>query len=439
MLSRPTRNVLQLGLGFLLFFISFNSQGYIQEAVIAGVADENGIDQHAGYNGLALYYGVFTAANLFIAPLIEVLGPKWAMTIGAILTTLYEIGFLHINEFYFFFTSALSGFGAALMWPALGTYMTLNSTEKTIDRNSSIVWALSQASQIIGGIVLLTIFHHSSSDDNTISPTAIKIISISLTIVLILSTFVFALLRHPPSETLKHNEVAVSYNNASFATTFALLPTKRMILLAFVFCYTGIVQSLWTSIYPTAISFTQQMGNNNSVLMALSAISSGFGQILLCSWVAARRFALKRNHFVITGFFLHIISFIGIYINFPPNSSIHLTNDIGIIQPNPYLTCFISFILGFGDGCWNTQVYALIGDVFSHCSNEAFALFNFYQSALTCASLFYSAHITLTSHLAILCTSSTIAVFCFCLVDAMGRLSQGKKLSLGMSKVYQQH
>lgn len=48
-MNSQTYNVLQLGIGFFLIFFAFNSASFIEETVIASVAEEGHIDKHAGY------------------------------------------------------------------------------------------------------------------------------------------------------------------------------------------------------------------------------------------------------------------------------------------------------------------------------------------------------------------------------------------------------
>lgn len=44
-----------------------------------------------------------------------------------------------------------------------------------------------------------------------------------------------------------------------------------------------------------------------------------------------------------------------------------------------YLAIFCSFLLGFGDSCFNTQIYNVIGQRYSENSAPAMALFKFMQ------------------------------------------------------------
>jgi hypothetical protein len=42
-----------------------------------------------------------------------------------------------------------------------------------------------------------------------------------------------------------------------------------------------------------------------------------------------------------------------------------------------------SFLLGFGDSCYNTQIYSMLGGTFAKKSTEAFSIFKFTQVSLT--------------------------------------------------------
>ena len=93
---------------------------------------------------MAIIYGVFTFANFVAAPIVGMLGPKWAMVFGAACYGIFELGFLFLNEYFLYASSALIGLGAAVIWTAQGNYIAINSTEETASKHSSLFWAVSQ-------------------------------------------------------------------------------------------------------------------------------------------------------------------------------------------------------------------------------------------------------------------------------------------------------
>lgn len=87
-----------------------------------------------------------------------------------------------------------------------------------------------------------------------------------------------------------------------------------------------------------------------------------------------------RDLIVIMGFVLHCISFLLIFLNLPDVAPFGDTKEMAYLQPplaSVALLC--SFLLGFGDACFNTQIYSMLGGVFAKNSAAAFALFKFTQ------------------------------------------------------------
>lgn len=86
-----------------------------------------------------------------------------------------------------------------------------------------------------------------------------------------------------------------------------------------------------------------------------------------------------------------------------------------------------SLTLGLGDACFNTQVYSLLGTVYSTESASAFALFKFCQSVAAAMSFFYSSHVGLHGQLGILVVSLVLGTVAFCSVEMKHR--RAKRLS----------
>lgn len=86
-----------------------------------------------------------------------------------------------------------------------------------------------------------------------------------------------------------------------------------------------------------------------------------------------------RDPIVILGFVLHIISFFVIFLNIPNKAPFGETSDGAFITSNAILAILCSFLLGFGDACYNTQIFSMLGGVYADDSASAFAIFKFTQ------------------------------------------------------------
>ncbi len=75
------------------------------------------------------------------------------------------------------------------------------------------------------------------------------------------------------------------------------------------------------------------------------------------------------------------------------------------------------FFSGFGDACYNTQIYSILGSLFPDDSAPVFALFKFTQSAAAATSFYYSSLLTLRIQLGILQIFCLIGSFTFFLVE----------------------
>ena len=85
--------------------------------------------------------------------------------------------------------------------------------------------------------------------------------------------------------------------------------------------------------------------------------------------------------------------------------------------PRPVMALACSFLLGLGDSCYNTQIYALLGGVFAMKSTEAFSLFKFTQSVAAALSFVYSSHLGLRVQMIILVIFGTIGTVSFYYVE----------------------
>lgn len=111
--THNTINVTLLSIGFFFIFLAFFSQGLIEETVINTYAEKANLNKHAGYISLAIIYAVFTVANFIAPPIVTTLTARWSMVVGALAYAIFQAGFLFLNEYFLYGSSALVGLGAA--------------------------------------------------------------------------------------------------------------------------------------------------------------------------------------------------------------------------------------------------------------------------------------------------------------------------------------
>lgn len=118
-------------------------------------------------------------------------------------------------------------------------------------------------------------------------------------------------------------------------------------------------------------------------MVGLSGICIGAGEIfggILFGLLGSKTIKYGRDPIVIIGFVVHLVSFLLIFLNLPNDSPFADTQEISFFDPPiAWLALLCSFLLGFGDACFNTQIYSMLGGAFAKNSVAAFAIFKFTQ------------------------------------------------------------
>ncbi|KAE9555997.1 hypothetical protein FO519_000853 [Halicephalobus sp. NKZ332] len=432
--KQQTLNVLQLSMGFLFILLASNSQGFIQQAIINNEHAQGTINEHAGYISIAIIYGISTFANFLAAPIIGLLGVRWAMAIGAVTYAIFQAGFLFLNEPFLYFSSALLGVGGSVIWIGQGKYIAMNSTKETAGMHSSLFWGLSQISIVGCGLFLYFEFNDHSSK-NKIDDSKITLFFIVLIAVVAVGSVILGLLRIPKQdEFLSDSKVEAEPEMTSkelLYSTFNLLKDRRMLFLSVAFAYTGIELSFWSGIYPASISFTKKLATNTETIMAFNAIAQGLGQVtagLLFGILGDVAKKIGRIRIVLLGLIVHLLVFVAVYLNFPSDASLDETNNEGIIKPPSVLIALIcAYFLGFGDACWNTQIFSILILKYNNKISEAFSLFFFFQSLMTTIAFIYASYSSMGIHMLVLVVTGVLGFIGFFIADKLPTVEQEAK------------
>ncbi|CAJ1075923.1 UNC93-like protein MFSD11 [Xyrichtys novacula] len=435
-------NILILGFGFMFMFTAFQTCGNIEQTVIKSF---NSTEFHgSGYTSMAIIYGVFSASNLIAPSVVTVIGPQLSMFFSGLLYSGYIAMFIYPYTWSFYTASVLVGIGAAILWTAQGNVLAINSTDTTIGRNSGIFWALLQFSLFFGNLYIYCAWHghvHITDKDR-------QTVFISLTVISLVGCFLFFLIRKPDpepcaseaSESLLQAESTESNSLAStpglcsqaldaFVKACKMFVTKEMLLLGTSIGYTGLELTFYSGVYGTCIGAMTRFGKDAKSLIGISGIFIGIGEILgggiFGMLNKCNRFG--RNPVVLLGLITHFVAFYLIFLNIARDAP--LAPEAGTelqayIMPSVAVALLCSFLLGFGDSCFNTQLLSIIGFMFRDNSAPAFAVFKFIQSIMAAIAFFYSNYLLLHWQLLILVVMGFLGSMTFFMAEAHAESSR---------------
>ncbi|KAK7807611.1 hypothetical protein U0070_013917 [Myodes glareolus] len=329
--SKKLFNIVILGVAFMFMFTAFQTCGNVAQTVIRSL---NSTDFHgSGY------------------------------------TSMYIAVFIQPFPWSFYTASVFIGIAAAVLWTAQGNCLTINSDEHTIGRNSGIFWALLQSSLFFGNLYI----YFAWQGKTQISENDRRTVFIALTVISLVGTVLFFLIRKPDPENVFGEEESCddqdmeapesAQNNVTkavdaFKKSLKLCVTKEMLLLSVTTAYTG------------------------GSLFGLLSKNNRFG----------------RNPVVLLGTLVHFVAFYLIFLNMPgdaPIAPVEGTDSSAYITPSKEVAILCSFLLGLGDSCFNTQLLSILGFLYSEDSAPAFAVFKFVQSICAAVAFFYSNYLLL--------------------------------------------
>ncbi|XP_073419287.1 UNC93-like protein MFSD11 [Dendrobates tinctorius] len=426
-------NIFILGISFMFMFTAFQTCGNVAQTVIASL---NNTDFHgSGYTSMAIIYGVFSTSNLIAPSVVALIGTQLSMFFSGIFYSAYIAMFIQPFTWSFYTLSVLIGIAAAVLWTAQGTCLTVNSDDKSIGRNSGIFWALLQFSMLFGNLYIYIAW----KGENTISERARRTVFIALTVISLVGTVLFFLIRTPKPNVSKLNEeeddgssdvLEESASSQSYMTkaldaftkSLKLSITKEMLLLSVSMAYTGFELTFYSGVFGTCIGAINWFGTDAKSLIGLSGIFVGLGEVLggTIFGLLSKNSRFGRNPVYLLGLVVHFLAFYLIFLSVPndaPVSSGDGTYSRAFVDPSKALAIFCSFLLGFGDSCFNTQLLSILGTLYADDSAPAFAIFRFVQSICAAVAFFYSNYLLLQWQLLIMVIFGFFGTISFFIVE----------------------
>eukprot|EP00049_Salpingoeca_infusionum_P027995 m.35528 g.35528 ORF g.35528 m.35528 type:complete len:506 (+) comp9900_c0_seq1:50-1567(+) len=363
-------SVVIMGLAFLCMMASFQTSSFFQSSILKAQGFNN-----LGLVSLGLVYAFFSLSN-FVAPfIISKIGARACMMVGALGYIAMLASLIRVNKVVFLAASCLNGVGAALVWTGQGTAITCCSNEKTRGRNSGIFWAILQLSLVVGSSLSLVIIPKNASD---VTQETARKLYIGLASMCTLGMLILLLLRlkKPP-----HDARGPATFFGLVKKTITLLKERKIRLVCILIFFTGLHISFWQGQYPLILS-----GKEPRVVLPDAFKAHTVAYLMMCICGAEVLGSLifgklsdrvGRWPVVLIGGLLATTAYLLIYLN--------IIRQLWI--PTPTLAYIYGVILGLADSVYNTQTFAVLGDLYPDRVSDAFAL-NFFFKALASAVAF---------------------------------------------------
>ncbi|XP_015781388.1 UNC93-like protein MFSD11 isoform X2 [Tetranychus urticae] len=341
-------------------------------------------------------------------------GAGKALTIGGIAFCLSFSTFLYPLKYGYICASLLLGFANAVTWTAQGNYLAMVSDEKSITRNTGILWTISMSSAVFGNLLIVYTFEGKEKINSST-----RILTYSILVILGFFGVILSLFLKKFESSKSEDDKIVESPLKGFSTAIKYFTTKTMLLISVIAIFIGLEITFFSGLYSTSIAFTRAFGVDRKKYSGECGLLIGIGEILagLISMLSSK---CKKPGIaiLISAYLIYLGTFSCIYVNLPAASTLLETAEPAIFESNLYLALLCAVLLGLCDGLFGTQMNEFISVVYKENSSAPFAIFSSLQSLSGGALFFLSNYIDLHSHLIILATGATLGSIAFCLANA---------------------
>ncbi|GMT03105.1 hypothetical protein PENTCL1PPCAC_25279, partial [Pristionchus entomophagus] len=401
-----------LGVAHMCMFVGYDTGSFIVESVLHSVHDRkpDEMDEHAGYYGQAIV-NAFNMVGHIVAPAILcVINAKWTMVMGSVFFSISFASYMLMNEYVIYVSSAFLGLLFAVFNAGYSRYITQISTVATIEKINGLEWSVACLSTVVGGLLYipLTLMDPKSSEPSLYreySDMQIRLMYGAFTVIGIIGNLIFCFLPNREVEnsiSSTANAVAEKGGRASKIRETITLTLKSffdpiVLQLSPHFIYVGWQNSVWLSIYPTTLQFTEGLSQNIFITafygMAFSLGSLTMGTLMGPLSRKIVRFGQTPCLALAAG--LQLLCGILILLSTPNLSTISPNSDPSLlIPPNFYLALAIGFLFGILDSINNTNRTVMCATVLPARRPQVFAIARFYQALAGSILLFCSPLLT---------------------------------------------
>uniref|UniRef100_A0A8C0MEW2 Protein unc-93 homolog A n=2 Tax=Canis lupus familiaris TaxID=9615 RepID=A0A8C0MEW2_CANLF len=403
-MERSLKNVLVVSFGFLLLFTAYGGLQSLQSSLYR----EEGL----GVTALSTLYGGVLLSSMFLPPLlIKKFGCKWTIVVSMCCYVAFSLGNFYASWYTLIPTSILLGLGAAPLWSAQCTYLTImgNTEAKNVGKVGrdvvnqyfGIFFLIFQSSGVWGNLISSLVFGQTPTQGSGV-----------------LAVLLIALFLEPIKDAQQKSE---GEKKSSFwstlLSTFKLLRDKRLRLLVLLPMYSGFEQAFlagdYTRSYTTCALGIHFVGY---VMICFSATNS------LCSVLYGR-----------------LSQYTGRKALYGLGAVTHLSCIVALLlwKPHPdQLAVFFVFsgLWGVADAVWQTQNNVLYGVLFEKNKEAAFANYRLWEALGFVIAFGYSTFLCVYIKLYILLGVLSLTMLAYGIVEYLEAKNPGRPVVAEQTK-----
>nr|XP_004651134.2 protein unc-93 homolog A isoform X1 [Jaculus jaculus] len=445
-MERSLRNVLVVSCGFLLLFTAYTGLQNLQSSLYS----EHGL----GVATLSSLYGAVVLSSMFLPPiLIKSGGCKWTIVGSMCCYVAFSLGNFHASWYTLIPTSILLGLGAAPLWSAQCTYLTMvgqaharragRPSPDVVNQYFGIFFLIVQSSGVWGNLISSLVFGQTPRQEavpeeqlmscgandclmatvvtNSTQRPSEQLIYTLLGIYTgsgILAILLVALFLEPIEDSKQKSDGEPESISESFSSTllstFRLFKDKRLCLLILLPLYSGLQQGFLSGEY-----------TRSYVTCALGIQFVGYAMI--CFSGAASLCSLLYGK---------ISRYTGRAVLYTLGAATHLSCITAFLLWRPHLAQMAIFFLlsglwGVADAVWQTQNNALYGILFEKKKEAAFANYRLGEALGFVIAFGYSTLLCVRIKLYILMAVLSLAMLAYGIVEYMESRASCKDLAAG--------
>lgn len=386
----------------------------------------------AGDTAISVLYFVFAASCIAGPAVVDYLGQRWSLFAAFLTVCSFCVGnvvAMHnednsgLQYAVLLPTGALLGFGASFLWTAQGSYLTAaagkyamaaGQMEKAaLGTFNGVFWGMFQLTQITGNLLQPIVEKATGSKSAVFLVYAACAVAGTLLIVFLPSISDKreakpsrrASFEGPPAK-IGSSSLNISREDDEekedkpvmdqFREVVALWFDPRLSILLPAIILSGFEQGFIWNDFSTNYVIPVLGKSNLGYVMACFGAADATGSLLM----GKLSDVVGRVPVLVAGFLLQGTIITLFLIHGAPDSA-----NLQPIYTWPHregetggwgMLLVSAFAWGLGDAVWNTQLSALLGDVFSKNTNPAFANFKLWQSLVVGAVFLYNAHVGTT-------------------------------------------